>query len=64
VIRQGNPAEQILLVARQYNVDVIALTAKHRQFLDITVIGNTTEKVMRHADSTVLVIPVAGEQRE
>ena len=64
VIRQGNAAEQILLVAREHDVDIIALTAKHRRFLDFTVIGNTTEKVMRHADSAVLVLPVAGEQRE
>jgi nucleotide-binding universal stress UspA family protein len=64
VIRHGNAAEQILLVAREHDVDIIALTAKHRRFLDFTVIGNTTEKVMRHADSAVFVLPVAGKQRE
>lgn len=64
VIRHGNAAEQILHVAREHDVDVITLTAKHRRFLDSTVIGNTTEKVMRHADSAVLVLPVAREQRE
>ncbi len=64
VIRQGNAAEQILLVAREHDVDVIAITAKHRRFLDLTVIGNTTEKVMRHADSAVLVLPVAGGPHE
>ena len=64
VIRHGNAAEQILLAAREHEVDIITLTAKHRRFLDSTVIGNTTEKVMRHADSAVLVLPVAGEQRE
>lgn len=62
VIRHGNAAEQILLVAREHDVDLIALTAKHRRFLDFTVIGNTTEKVMRHADSAALILPVAGEQ--
>jgi nucleotide-binding universal stress UspA family protein len=62
VVRQGNAAEQILLVAREHDVDVIALTAKHRLFLDLTIIGNTTEKVMRHADSAVLVLPAGGGQ--
>jgi nucleotide-binding universal stress UspA family protein len=64
VIRHGNAAEQILLVAREHGADIITLTAKHRRFLDVTVIGNTTEQVMRHADSAVLVLPVAGEQHE
>ena len=57
VVRQGSAAEQILHVAREYDVDIIARTAKHRRFLDFTVIGTTTEKVMRHADSAVLVVP-------
>lgn len=64
VIRHGNAAEQILLVTREHDADIITLTARHRRFLDVTVIGNTTEKVMRHADSAVLVLPVAGEQCE
>ncbi len=58
VVRQGSAAEQILLAAREHDADVIVLTAKHRRFLDFSVIGNTTEKVMRHADSAVLVLPV------
>ncbi len=58
VVRQGSAAAQILQVAQEYDVDIIALTAKHRRFLDFTVIGTTTEKVMRHADSAVLVLPV------
>ena len=62
VTRQGNAAEQILLVAREHHIDIIALTARHRRFLESTVIGGTTEKVMRHADSAVLVLPLAEEQ--
>jgi hypothetical protein len=54
VVRQGNAAEQILLAAREHDIDVIALTANHRLFLDLTIIGNTTIKVMRHADSRFL----------
>ncbi len=62
VMRQGNAAEQILLAAREHHADLITLAARHRRFLDFTVIGSTTEKVMRHADAAVLVLPTAGEQ--
>ena len=60
LIRKGSAAEQILLVAREHSVDIITLAAKHRRFLDFTVIGNTTEMVMRHADSAVLIVPITG----
>jgi nucleotide-binding universal stress UspA family protein len=59
VTRSGNAAEQILLAAREHNVDLITITARHRRLLDFSVIGTTTEKVMRHADGAVLVFPVA-----
>jgi nucleotide-binding universal stress UspA family protein len=59
VTRSGNAAEQILLAAREHNVDLITITARHRRLLDFRVIGTTTEKVMRHADGAVLVFRVA-----
>ena len=39
--------------------ELAASAARHRRFLDFTVIGSTTEKVMRHADAdaAVLVLP-------
>ncbi|MGB8476975.1 MAG: universal stress protein [Candidatus Acidiferrum sp.] len=64
VIRQGSAAEQILLAAREHDVNIIVLAARHRRFFDFTVIGTTTEKVMRHADSTVLVLPVRGGKHD
>jgi nucleotide-binding universal stress UspA family protein len=60
-VRHGNPAEQILLAARDAAVDLIVLVARRRPFLEFTTLGTTTERVMRHADSAVLVLP--GEQR-
>lgn len=61
VVRQGNAAEQILMAAHEHSVDIITLSAMHRRFLDFTVIGTTTERVMRHADTTVLVHPAGIE---
>jgi nucleotide-binding universal stress UspA family protein len=56
-VRRGNPAEQILMAARDRAVDLIVLSAQHRPFLEFTTLGTTTERVMRHADSAVLVLP-------
>lgn len=61
VVRQGNAAEQILMAAHEHTVDLIILSAKYRRFLDLTVIGTTTERVMRHADTAVLVHPAGIE---
>ena len=57
LVRQGNAAEQILLAAREHSADLIVLAAQHRPFLEFTTLGTTTERVMRHADSAVLVLP-------
>ncbi len=61
VARAGEPAEQILLAAREHAADLIVLTALHRRFLEFSVLGTTTEKVLRHADSAILVLPVVKE---
>jgi nucleotide-binding universal stress UspA family protein len=61
VVRQGNAPEQILMAAHEHSVDIITLSAMHRRFLDFTVIGTTTEKVIRHADTAVLVHPAGIE---
>lgn len=57
VIRQGDAAEQILLAAREHVADLLTLAATHRRFLDFTVMGTTTERVIRHAAVPVLVLP-------
>lgn len=56
-VRHGSPAEQILMAARDRTVDLIVLSAQHRPFVEFTTLGTTTERVMRHADSAVLVLP-------
>ena len=61
VVRQGNAAEQILLAAREHAVDLITLGAQHRRLFEFTILGSTTERVVRHADSAVLVVSAPGE---
>jgi len=57
VVRQGNPAEQIVLMAREHSADLIVMGGQHRPFLEFSTLGTTTEKVMRHTLASVLVVP-------
>ena len=57
VVRRGNPAEKIILMAREHSADLIVMGAQHRPFLEFTTLGTTTERVMRHSLTSVLVIP-------
>lgn len=57
VVVRGNPAEQIILMAREHSADLILMGAQHRPFLEITTLGTTTERVMRHSPTSVLVLP-------
>jgi nucleotide-binding universal stress UspA family protein len=56
-VRHGNPAEQILLSAREQSADLIVLGAARRPFLDLAILGTTAERILRHAESAVLVLP-------
>ncbi len=55
--RHGNAAEEILRMARVHSADLIVLGARHHPLLEFTTFGATTERVMRHADGAVLVLP-------
>lgn len=57
VVREGNAAEQIVLLAREKDADLIVLGAERQPFLEFTTIGSTTERVIRHSASSVLMIP-------
>ena len=56
VVRHGNEAEQILLAAREKAVDLIVMEAGRRPILDVSILGTTAERVVRHADPAVLLI--------
>ncbi len=57
VVRTGDPAEQIILHARAEHPDLIVLGAAHRSFLEFSTLGRTTERVLRHGPSPVLLVP-------
>ena len=57
-VRKGNAAEQIIQLAADEHADMVVIAAVHRPFLETTIIGTTSERVMRHASCPVLVVPV------
>lgn len=63
VVRHGDPAAEVIALARTLNADLIVIGSQHRRFVDTTVLGVTTVRVTRHAPCPVLVVP-AGQTRE
>lgn len=55
LVRHGNPAEQIVRAAQEHEAGLIVIGAEHRAFADTTVVGSTTDRVIRHAPIPVLV---------
>jgi nucleotide-binding universal stress UspA family protein len=56
ILRQGNPAEEIVRLAGEQNADLLVMGAQHKAFADTTVIGTTTARAVRHAPCPVLTI--------
>ncbi len=54
-VRTGDVAEQIIVFAKQHAASLIVVAAESRRFLEYTVMGRTTERVVRHGPCSVLV---------
>ena len=59
IVLHGGPAERVLDCAEDIGADLIVIGAQHKFFRDETVIGTTTERVVRFARMPVLTIPRA-----
>jgi nucleotide-binding universal stress UspA family protein len=57
VVRRGAAAARTIDLAKELNCDLIVIGAHHRQFEQGTVVGRTTELVLRHAPVPVLAVP-------
>lgn len=64
VVVRGGAAERVLDAADDLGADFLVVGAQHRMFRDATVIGTTTERLIRFASSPVLVVPRANVDRE
>ena len=63
-VERGNPAEKIIGFAQRCHASLIVLGAQHKRFLDESVIGITSERVMRHSPIPVLTVvaPIRDEE--
>ena len=57
-IEEGTPYEAILKVAKEWKADLIVIGTNGRTGLDHLLIGSVAEKVMRHSEIPVFVIPI------
>src|SRR5512147_1172431 len=57
----GDTAEQIVLFARQHAVELIVVGTEPRRVLEFTVLGRTTERVVRHGPCSVLLLRMEAE---
>jgi nucleotide-binding universal stress UspA family protein len=57
VILKGGAADQIITYAKKEKVDLIVIGARHKIFHEAMILGKTTDLVVRHAPTPVLVIP-------
>ena len=53
----GSPAAEILQAAERHDVELIVLGSHGKGQLHYTFLGSVAEKVVRHADRPVLVVP-------
>jgi nucleotide-binding universal stress UspA family protein len=61
IIRHGDPAEEILTVARQQSVDVICMGARGRGRVSGALLGSVSTAVLHHSPAPVIVLHPAPE---
>lgn len=64
LVVRGGPAERVLDCADDIGADLLVIGAQHKLFRDATVIGTTSERLIRFAACPVLVVPRAVARRE
>lgn len=52
----GDTAERIVIFAREHAEDLIVVGVEPRRFLEFTILGRTTERVVRHGPCSVLLL--------
>jgi nucleotide-binding universal stress UspA family protein len=57
LVVRGGPAERVLDCADDLGADLLVIGAQHKLFRDATVIGTTTERLIRFSSCPVLVVP-------
>jgi nucleotide-binding universal stress UspA family protein len=60
----ADPAAAVIEAARETEVDLLVLTTHGRRGVLRAMLGSVAEKVVRHADRPVLVLPGPGRERK
>ncbi|HEU4520864.1 MAG TPA: universal stress protein, partial [Thermoanaerobaculia bacterium] len=61
MVASGNAADRVLAIAEEIRADLLVIGAQHKLFRDATVIGGTTERLVRFAKCAVLTVPRGAE---
>lgn len=56
IVREGNPAREVVVSAKTLKADLIVLSNTGRSGLKRVVLGNTAERIVRHAHCPVLTV--------
>ena len=64
LVVRGGPAERVLDCAEDLGADFLVIGAQHKFFRDATVLGTTSERVIRFAPCPVLVVPRQAVRRD
>lgn len=56
ILASGNAAEETIRLAHDTHADLIVLGSQHKRFADASVIGSTTERVIRYARKPVMAV--------
>jgi nucleotide-binding universal stress UspA family protein len=57
LVLHGGAAERVLDCAEDIGADLMVIGAQHKIFRDTTVIGTTTERLVRYASCPVMIVP-------
>ena len=57
LVLRGAPVDRVLDCAEDIGANLLVIGAQHKRFRDATVIGTTTERLIRFASCPVLVVP-------
>jgi nucleotide-binding universal stress UspA family protein len=57
LVLHGGAAERVLDCAEDIGADLLVIGAQHKIFRDTTVIGTTTERLVRYASCPVMIVP-------
>jgi nucleotide-binding universal stress UspA family protein len=60
----ADPADAVLEAARETDVDILVLATHGRRGVTRALLGSVAEKIVRHADRPVLVLPGPGRERK